>query len=207
MLQYLGYIASIIILISLLMNSPLKLRWINLFGGITFAIYGFFVLGDISVGILNTGTTVINIYYLIRMYRTSVYFDTLPIEKDNAYLNHFLDFYKDDINKFFKTNKIDIQNADLSFYVLRNVTTIGIFVGNKVSDDTLRIDFDYVAPTYRDFSMGKYIFVNQKNMFINAGYKRLITYTDNEKHEAYLKRMGFRFVEEIDHKKLFEISY
>lgn len=198
MLDYLGYIASVIILISLLMNSPKKLRWINLFGGITFAIYGFFVLGDISVGILNTGTTIINIYYLIKMSKTSAYFNTLPLEKGNEYLDHFLSFYQDDINEYFDTSKLDLNHSDVSFYVLKDVTTIGIFAGNLVDKKTLRVDFDYVSPTYRDFSMGKYIYVDNKSIFTEKGIERLVTTTNNEKHIKYLDKMGFKKVSSKD---------
>lgn len=132
------------------------------------------------------------------MYNTKDYFKTLAIDKKSEYLKYFLKFYEADINKYFPTANIDVDNSDVNFYILRNVVPAGFFVGNKVKDGVLRIDFDYVVPTYRDFKMGHYIFEDKKNIFLDKGFTSLITYTDNEKHEKYLKRMGFYRHDEMD---------
>lgn len=190
MLEYLGYLASAIILVSLVMSSSKKFRWINLLGGILFTVYGF-LKDAIPVGVMNGCISLVNIYYLYKMYHSKDYFKTLDIDKKSQYLKHFLKFYKEDIDKFFPNSEIDVDNADVSFYILRNVVPAGIFVGNKYDEKTLRVDFDYVVPTFRDFKMGQYIYKDKKNLFIDKGYESLITYTNNEKHEAYLKKMGF----------------
>ncbi|XMB72239.1 hypothetical protein RJI07_09050 [Mycoplasmatota bacterium WC30] len=194
MLEYLGYLASIIVLVSLLMSSAKKLRWINLMGSLTFAVYGF-LIDAIPVGALNIATTFINLYYLYKMYNTKDYFKTLPIDKNSVYLKHFLKFYKDDISNFFSTHEVDVDNSDISFYILRNVVPAGFFVANKYNENTLRIDFDYVIPTYRDSQIGKYIFKNKKDIFLSKGFNSLITFTESLKHEKYLKKMGFYKVE------------
>ena len=46
MIEWIGYIASIVIATSMLMNSLLKLRWINLVGAILFSTYGFIIYKD-----------------------------------------------------------------------------------------------------------------------------------------------------------------
>jgi len=188
--EYIGYAASIAILVSVLMSSPRKFRWINLAGGVTYALYGF-LIESFPVAFMNICTVFINVYYLYKMYKTSDYFKTLPIDKNSVYLKNFLEFYKNDISKFFDTSKVDVDNSDVSFYILRNVVPAGFFVGKKVNDNTLRIDFDYVVPTYRDFKMGEFIYKNNKQIFTDKGISNLITYTDSEKHENYLKKMGF----------------
>lgn len=190
MLEYIGYLASAIVLISLLMSSAKKLRFINLIGSLIFAIYGFMIKAY-PVGIMNASIVIINVYYLYKMFNTKDYFRTLSIDKNSEYLKYFLKFYKNDINKYFPTSDIDVDSSDVSFYILRNVVPAGFFVGNKVNENTLRIDFDYVVPTYRDFKMGEYIYKEQKHIFLDKGYTNLITYTNNEKHEKYLNRMGF----------------
>jgi len=188
--EYVGYFASIAILVSVLMSSPRKFRWINLVGGLTYTIYGF-LIGALPVAFMNICTVGINIYYLYKMYKTRDYFKTLPIDKNSIYLNNFLDFYKDDIAKFFDTSSVDITNSDISFYILRNVVPAGLFVGSKVDENTLRIDFDYVVPIYRDFQMGEYIFKHNKELFSEKGITNLIAFTDSEKHVSYLRKMGF----------------
>ena len=180
--EYIGYAASIAILVSVLMSSPRKFRWINLAGGVTYALYGF-LIESFPVAFMNICTVFINVYYLYKMYKTSDYFKTLPIDKNSVYLKNFLEFYKNDISKFFDTSRVDVDNSDVSFYILRNVVPAGFFVGKKVNDNTLRIDFDYVVPIYRDFKMGEFIYKNNKQIFTDKGISNLITYTDSTEGE------------------------
>ena len=63
-LPWIGYTASVIIVLSMMMNSIVKFRWINLFGALLFSTYGF-LIGAIPVGILNGIIVLVDIYYLI----------------------------------------------------------------------------------------------------------------------------------------------
>lgn len=197
MLEYIGYLASVIVLISLLMSSVKKLRWINLFGSLTFVIYGFLIKAY-PIAILNIGTVSINIYFLIKMANTKSYFKILEIDKKSNYLDHFLELHKDDLRRFIDIDKIDIENADLRFYILRDIIPAGVFSGKRYDDHTLLIELDYVSPPYRDFSFGKYLYTQEKSLFLNKGYKRLITLTDNKIHKDYLLKMGFSRNEALD---------
>ena len=51
-LEWLGYLSSVIVAISLTMSSIIKLRIYNLIGGTAFSIYGF-LIGSLPVGFLN----------------------------------------------------------------------------------------------------------------------------------------------------------
>ena len=188
--EYLGYAASVIVLISLLMSTVKRLRWINLIGSITFATYGF-LIDSIPVAILNIGTAVINVYYLTRMYNTKDYFKILEFDVESKYFKNFLDFYRKDLFHFFSPENIDMIKADMSFYILRNLKPAGVFLGNEISKDELEISLDYVVPEFRDFQMGKYLYTEQRQLFLDKGYKKLVTKTDVPKHEKYLKKMGF----------------
>lgn len=190
MLEWLGYIASLIVLLSLLMSSIKKLRWINLFGALMFATYGF-LIGSLPVGFMNIGIVVINIYYLTKMYTAKDYFSLLPIQKNTQYFKYFLDYYKGDMASFVDTTGIDIEKSEISFYILRNIVPAGVFVTSKFDETTLKIELDYVVPTYRDFKMGKFIFSQQKELFLSKGFNKLVSFTENELHEQYLLKMGF----------------
>jgi len=190
MLEYIGYIASIIVLISLLMSSIKKLRWINLFGSITFAVYGF-LIGSIPVGLLNIGTSLINIYYLVKIFNSKDFFTLLPISTSTQYFEYFLKFHQKDILKFFPEVNLKVENSEVTFYILRNTVPAGVFVGSKYSNDTLLIKLDYVVPMYRDFKMGKYVYTKQKELFLSKGYSKLVSFSDNPQHEKYLLKMGY----------------
>lgn len=202
MYEYLGYLASVIILISLLMSSVKKLRWINLFGSLTFVVYGI-IIKAYPVAILNIGTVGINIYYLIKMANTKSYFKILEIDKNSKYLEHFLLLHKNDLNNYFDVQDLDVDNADISFYILRDIIPAGVFVGSKYNTNTLRIDLDYVSPPYRDFSIGKYLYSQEKQVFLDKGFTNLITFTSNPIHKKYLTKMGFSRNEGLDKDGLF----
>jgi len=68
----------------------------------------------------------------------------------------------------------------------------GLFVADPVDEKTLEIQLDYVVPEFRDFKVGSYVFENQRDFFIDSGYKQFVTYSKIEEHVNYLKKMGFQ---------------
>lgn len=65
-----GYIASVLIAISIMMNSLVKLRVINLFGAVLFGTYGL-LIGAMPVALVNYFIAITNIFYLWKMYQKS----------------------------------------------------------------------------------------------------------------------------------------
>ncbi len=188
-IDFLGYGASLIILISLLMNSVKRLRWINLFGALLFAFYGF-VLNAIPVGLMNSGIVLINVYYLFHMYTKKDFFN-LMTTKDATYFNHFIQAYEKDIAKFMEVDAHLADEAYLKIFILRNTVPAGVVVAKPKNETTLEIMIDYVTPTYRDFKMGQFLYTNQKQYFQDLGYQKLISKPGSSTHQEYLKKMGF----------------
>jgi hypothetical protein len=62
-LEFLGYLASTLVAISLMMRSLTKLRVINLSGSLLFTVYGFYI-GAYPVAAVNAFIVLINIFYL-----------------------------------------------------------------------------------------------------------------------------------------------
>lgn len=196
-LEFLGYLASFIVLISLLMNSIIKLRWINLLGSAIFSIYGF-LIGALPVGFMNLCISLINIYYLIKIYHTKEYFKMLPIESNSKYFQYFLDFYHKDIEKYANTVAFDSENISVCICILRNLVPAGIFIASKQDSSTLKVDLDFVIPEYRDFKIGAFIYENSKDYFLERGYSKFISFSSNTTHIKYLKKMRFTEVSEND---------
>ncbi|MFE8699911.1 hypothetical protein ACFYKX_04660 [Cytobacillus sp. FJAT-54145] len=192
-LEWLGYLASLIVLISLLMSSIIKLRWINLLGSSLFSLYGF-LIGALPVGLMNLGIAIINIYYLVKIYNASAkkdYFKILTIEKNSEYFNHFINFYKEGLNKFADPSRLKAKTYDVSFYILRNMVPAGVFLGSKLDENTLEVELDFVIPEYRDFKIGHFVYEDSREQFLDKGYNRLISKSSNEEHIVYLRKMGF----------------
>ena len=194
LLNWLGYIASFIVLVSLLMSSIKKLRWINLFGAILFGVYGY-LIGSLPTSFMNFGIAVIDIYFLVKIYANKTYLKIIPIKDEDSYLNAFLSFYESDIQKYNTIHISDIKKADMKFYVLRDMNPAGLFVCREVDKKTLSIEVDYVIPKYRDFKIGDYVFSAQREIFTALGYKTFVVETDHKDHVKYITKMGFTYQE------------
>jgi len=197
LVEWIGYIGSVIIAISLTMSSIIRLRWLNLLGASIFSTYGF-IIGSMPVAFLNTFISMINIFYLIKIYSTKDFFKILQIKRiENRYLQFFLDYHAQDINKFFpgfceKYLNQSYNNDDmLCLFVIRNANVAGLFIGKKISEDEMHIEIDFATPEYRDFKTGRYIYGENKDFFKEMGIKKLITHSKNKAHHHYLKKMGF----------------
>lgn len=190
LLEWMGYVASGIIALSMTMNSIVKFRWINLFGALTFSIYGLLIKAY-PVMALNGIIVAVDIYYLIKIYSKSQLFDTLSVKGDNKYLLKFLDFHQAEINKFFPGFQYKPEMNTISFFVLRNMAVAGIFLAHKEEPSVLRVGLDYVIPEYRDYKNGKYVYHRLKDEFINQGFKKIISQGVTKKHANYLKKLGF----------------
>jgi len=190
LLDWIGYLGSLVVLISLLMSSIKKLRWINLVGAVIFAFYGF-MIASIPTGFMNIGIAIIDIVFLVRMYKQKDYFRVLPIPEPTEYLSQFFKFYKSDIEQ---TQALDVEalnKALVKFYVLRNMTPASVFIADKYDSSTLEIKLDYAIPMYRDFKIGKFLYDNQKEYFSGLGYSKFVIFTDKKEHINYVKKMGF----------------
>ena len=188
-IEVLGYTASLIILISLLMTSVKRLRWINLVGALAFCIYGF-MLNAIPVAIMNGGIGFINIYFLFHMYRQKDFFSLLTVQ-DNTYFSHFMNAYQKDIKKIIFIDDDLTNPLYQKCFILRNTVPAGVLVAKPYNEKTLEILVDYVTPAYRDFKMGYFLYEKQKSYFLDQGYTQLITRPGSYKHQKYLKHMGY----------------
>ena len=98
--EIIGYLASLLIVASFLTSSLIKLRWINLIGVIVFITYGF-IINSKPVLLTNLIIAIVNIYYLLKIYSSKEYFQLLEINTGDTYLKNYLEFYKEDIKKYF----------------------------------------------------------------------------------------------------------
>ncbi len=189
-LQWIGYIASIIIALSMTMNSIVKFRWINLAGALTFSTYGF-LIGALPVGFLNGFIVCVDIYYLFKIYSKKETFEILEIRADNKYLLRFLEFHNKEIQKFFPDFTYKPEMNTISFFILRNTAVAGLFLAHREDDKILKVGLDYVVPEYRDFKNGRFIYMRLRKKFIDDGFDVVKASGKSEKYSKYLKKLGF----------------
>lgn len=187
-LDLFGYAASVVILVSLMMSSIVRLRWINLVGAIMFSTFGF-MIGSIPTGGLNAGIAVVDIYYLIVLYRDRDLVAIVRTDPASELFRYFWSVNEADIREIFGEVSIG-PDCDV-FFLLRNNNTAGILVGERTDPQTFFIAVDYVTPRYRDFRIGQYVIAEANIHERLPGVNRLVTEPGTPGHRAYLKRVGF----------------
>ncbi len=187
LLELFGYLGSVVIAISLMMSSIVKLRIINLTGALIFTIYGT-LISAYPVAVLNGFIVIVNIYYLYEMFTKKEFFEILEVNNDSNYLNYFINFHKKDILLFNPKFDISEINDWVTFFILSNSVAAGLVLYNKIDDDSLFVKLDYAIPGYRDFKIGKYVYNEIKK---DKSVKNIYTAPGNAIHNAYLKKIGF----------------
>lgn len=203
LIEIIGYSASVLIAISLMMSSIVKLRIINFFGASIFSTYGF-IIGAYPVGILNGFITLVDIYYLSEIFfkKENEYFRVLEVKNNSDYLNYFLQYYEQDIKKFIPSFSFIPCDSCHVMFVLRNTIPAGLVISEYSDDDSIHVRLDYAIPGYRDFKMGKYVF---NEIFKHKKVKNIYSDPGNEKHESYLRKMGFE-KEELNGKPIYKLK-
>ncbi|NQX96304.1 MAG: YgjV family protein [Flavobacteriales bacterium] len=64
--EIIGYMASLVVLLSFLMKDVTKLRMVNIVGCLLFVAYGVFLGFSIPIIVTNVAIAIINVVYLIK---------------------------------------------------------------------------------------------------------------------------------------------
>lgn len=186
MIEMAGYFGSALVLVSFLMVSVVKLRVINALGSLIFAIYAL-IIQSYPTALMNFCLVGINIFYLVRFQNTGKHYHLISGTAEDAFFRYVLGFYKEDIKHCFPTLQLEKHQVDVAYIVCSETTPAGLFLGSRRADGALEIALDYSIPAYRDYSVEEYLYAKLQK----EGFTKLI-YTENpDKHEPYLKKMGF----------------
>ena len=187
-IQAMGYFSTVLILISFLMTSVVKLRLFNLIGSIIFVIFAF-LTKSYPTAIMNIGLCLINIYFLIRLARSKSLTLHLPIARDSAYLKEFLQLYREDIRTYFPDFDPEDAGNDVGYFVYYDMNPVGLILGKKSEEGVLDVALDYTIPKYRDASVDRYLY---PQLLGEEGFRALEFRDPSPKHAGYLNKVGFR---------------
>ncbi len=189
-IELIGYVASMLIALSMMLSSILRLRLINLAGALAFTVYGI-LIGAIPVALLNGLIVLVNAHYLLRMLRAKEYFHLLSLQPDSDYLRYFLRFHAEDIRIFFPQFGHRTAENEMAIFILRDCTPAGVFIAEEQPRGVLHVRLDYAIPRYRDFKIGRFLFVGQAEFFRERGIREIIASPQHEDVRAYLIEVGF----------------
>jgi hypothetical protein len=192
-LDFFGYIGSVLVAISLMMSNIKRLRWINLVGAAVFSTYGF-LIGAIPVFALNGWIVLVDIYYLIRMYRFQDDFDMVKLSSVRTPLFELLlERYGDDIRKFFPDASLEQLDNAVAMLIFRNMKPVGLFAYRRVENEPASIEvlIDYVIPDSRDFKTAQFLFNRHSTQLRKEDINTVISHSKRPGHIEYLLKMGF----------------
>jgi hypothetical protein len=193
MFSLVGYLASVLLALSLLVNNDLRFRWLNTFGCLAFIIYGV-LIHAFPILLTNSLLLVINLFYLFKIYRYRAEedFDLIPFQPGDLIVKKFLSFYSKDIEAYFPRYRQEDAANDIRFVVLRDMAIANIFIAHVSPEGNAEVKINYTVPKFRDYKVGRFIFDKEKNYLLSKNVKQ-VSYTtvDNKKHEDFLKTIGF----------------
>lgn len=181
--EVIGYCGTILVVLSMMMTSVVKLRIINICGSILSMTYAV-ITNTWPIVLMNAALIIINVIQLIRSFRRSLNFNYRKVFTNDLCFKHFMEIYKSDIEKYF--GEISISDKEEAYLVYIDTELVGVLVGNK-ENDCFNVSIDYAIPKFRDMSIGKYVYPKLKEYDIN-----LISQSSGvKKHNKYLLSMGY----------------
>ena len=184
-IEAVGYIGSLLVLVSFLMTSVVKLRVVNTIGSVIFTVYAL-IIKSYPTAVMNFVLILINIWFLIKMRDSDKQYDLTKVNADDSYLKYLLGFYEEDIDKCFPGISYDLRAEDTAYIVSHEGKPVGITLTENNGDESEFL-LDYTIPEYRDFSIGTYLLGKLKD----EGIKRIIYKGPTENHLPYLTKLGF----------------
>ena len=189
-LEFIGYAASGLIAVAMMMSSIWRLRIINCIGAGLFALYGL-LIHAYPVMVLNALIVGINLYHLRRILTAKEYYQLLPVRPDSDFLQHFLRRYHPDIHRIIPDFHYQPAAMQLTLFILRDCTPVGVFIAEQRPPETLHVVLDFVIPHYRNLHIGRFLFVEQADYFRKLGVQEIVIQPRTKEFGAYLVEVGF----------------
>ncbi len=162
-------------------------------GAFFFMVYSV-IIGTYPIFVVNLIIFLVDIYFLYVILTKEELFTTIHIpNRDSAFLKTFIEFYYEDIKKFFPCFEPGILENCHVLVVLRNMVPVGLFISREHPKHNKQIEImvDYIIPEYRDFKNAYFVYKKEIKKYKKQGYESFITRTHNGTHKDYLLKMGY----------------
>ncbi|MDR0481549.1 MAG: hypothetical protein LBH13_00055 [Cellulomonadaceae bacterium] len=195
--QALGWLGSILVVVSLMQSRVMWLRFLNMSGSVIGTVWNA-VEGIWPFMAMNAAIVLINVYWLIRMQREATdgkTYQVVDVSPDDAFLDYFATANAADIMdkapRFTQARKDkELRHA---FFVMNGAEVVGVVaVGHDPSDApaTANLLLDWVSTKYRDYTPGQYVYDNS-HAFAQLGFDHVIVREPLPASATYLEAMGF----------------
>lgn len=185
-IEILGYIGTILVILSMMMTSMGKLRIINICGNMATLIYSL-CHGAWAVAVMNSCIVVINVIHIViscRRARECFYY---RVNSNEVAVSVFFSAHERDIGKYSPALRTLVYSGEDVNMIYLSGEAIGIVV-TRQEEATLRILGEYIIPEKRNTETGKAllkILKQQGNTKLNAD-------VGSKAHDKYLLKLGFK---------------
>jgi hypothetical protein len=189
--EAIGWIGSVLLVVSLLQTRVLRLRVLNTVAALVLVAYNAIIEVWPMVA-MNVAIVVINLVYVARLRTASepTGYTLLEVDPADEYLRHLLRVHENDIRHFNPGFVYDPGAVQAhAFLMLRGDETAGVVL--LTGDGAVaRLDLDYVLPRYRDYTPAEYLYEGS-GWFAEHGFSEVVAPPRLHPHDPYLERLGF----------------
>ncbi|BDZ41882.1 hypothetical protein GCM10025865_11810 [Paraoerskovia sediminicola] len=206
LLETIGWVGSILVVLSLMQARVLRFRWMNFAGALLATAYNA-AIGIWPFAVMNGAITIIDVYWLWRLHREahdSAVYAVVEVASDDAYLQHVLHVHAADIAHVqpdFVAEAPVGSPSRSAFLVVRGDETVGAVIARDAGGGEAVVELDWVSPRFRDFTPGEFVY-SDSGVFRRAGFTRVVVESPPDGAQEYLRRVGFvpdagRWVHEV----------
>lgn len=187
--EWIGYLASVLVALSLLMSSVKRLRWINMLGSFVFAIYGLAIM-SVPVLLMNTFLVFVNLWFLIKLKQSK---NTLIHLKYEDWADALVRKFMCKNHKALKVHfpNFDYLKSESQLFMIYSGFEIAGFISGLVRNNLLNIEAVYIAPKYKDFNFPEKLLLENKLALRTFDAQNFRFNQTEECTLKYLKQYGF----------------
>ncbi|MCI1641147.1 MAG: hypothetical protein LKI58_11610 [Actinomyces sp.] len=190
--EVMGWAGSVLVVVSLMLPSVRRFRWLNLTGSALATIYNV-IFGIWPFAAMNLAITLIDAWWIVRIERDARRgrsYTLLPIGAGEAYLAHMIGSLAEAVERWYPRFRAIPEGPDRrAFLVLHGDETIGVIVA-EVHSQWAEIVLDLVTPRFRDLSPGRFVY-SQARLADVLGVSSLRVAAGTTTDPGYFRRVGF----------------
>jgi hypothetical protein len=205
-LDVVGWVSSILVVLSLMQARVLRFRWMNLVGAAMATVVNA-LLGIWPFAAMNGVIAVIDVYWIWRLTRErhdEAVYEVVEVGVADAYLSHVLGVHAQDVaatHPHFSLAAISEPTAAppteggvqrSAFLVLRGDETVGMVLVRDAGSGVGEVELDYVTERFRDFTPGEFVY-RKSGVFADKGFTTLVADAGPGTSDHY-GRVGFQRV-------------
>jgi len=196
LLEAIGWIGSILVVVSLTQSQVLRFRWMNLVGSIVATAYNG-IIGVWPFAAMNAAIAIINVYWLTRLYREAKdpeVYQVIPVPPEDPFLQHLLKVHAADIATHapdFSADPGTGEGKRSTLIVVRGDEAVGVVAIRDQGDGVGDVELDWVKPRFRTFTPGQFVY-RDSGALPAAGFRSVTLRPHGATDTEYLLRAGFR---------------